>query len=168
MQNVLKQQGALMTKQGGFGLDTAIAAVADQRLIGADDTVTGNQDRQRVAGQRLPDGYGPFRVAEGSSDLSVGSGLPGGDILHILQHHALKRRVGLDIEGKIEGPAFLAEVLLVGTWNIPQTIVAASDSSYGPIVTAITPLAPAATYTRPTGSQEVQPIAICSSNMTIA
>src|SRR5579862_2378955 len=52
---LLEQQRAFELQQLALGLDTAIAAIAAQFAIGADDAVAGEKDRQRIAPASMPD-----------------------------------------------------------------------------------------------------------------
>src|SRR5690242_10180480 len=84
------QQAPLVDQQPGLGLEAALAAIAAELAAAREDTVAGNDDRQRIAAAGLADLL--WHAAGFLGDLAVASGLAIGDALHRLPDLMLERR----------------------------------------------------------------------------
>jgi len=91
-------------------LDAQSAPVADEFLVGADDPVAGDEQRQRVFVVGEADGAGCLRVAEAMRDVAVAPGFPVGnvaqlfpDMPHIFRAvRGERQREGLQLPGQVE------------------------------------------------------------------
>ena len=81
-----------------------------QRAVGPDDPVARDDDRDRVATVRQPDGPDQLRVAQPAGELRVGDGLAVGDARRARPRRASGSRVPCECERQLEVVALAGEV----------------------------------------------------------
>src|SRR3954470_10261738 len=80
-----------------------LAAVADQRAVGADDAVARHEDRDLIGAIGPGDGADGRRAADAIGDLAVAARLAARDLAQRRPHLRRKRRAALDDAGAESG-----------------------------------------------------------------
>src|SRR6266704_3592619 len=93
-----------------FSLDAEAAPVPSDPLPGRDHPMAGDDDRDRVLLERLPDRAAPARLSDAARDVAVGDHLAGGHARGGHEHAALEGCGVAEVEAHVEAPSLAREV----------------------------------------------------------
>ncbi len=101
--------GLLQVEQDALGLEPS--GIAGEGAVRPDDPMTGDDDGNRVACVREPDGPRCPRLADTAGDLTIRAGLPVGDLAQRVPHPLLKAGAGWT-QSDVEAGALTGEVVM--------------------------------------------------------
>src|SRR5213592_209764 len=93
-----------------FSLDAEAAPVPSDPLPGRDHPMAGDDDRDRVLPERLPDRAAPARLSDAARDVTVGDYLAGGHARGGHEDAALEGGGVAEVEAHVEAPSLAREV----------------------------------------------------------